>query len=63
LSEEKIVAYYVFYCPIKGDFVSVKDDCPKCEDFDDGECPFYKEIELFKKPEIERMSKRKIEWI
>jgi len=63
VSEEKIVAFYVFYCPIKGDFVHVKDDCPKCEHFDDRECPFYLEVELFKKPEIERISKRKIEWI
>ena len=63
MSKRKIAMSYIYYCPIKGDFVDVKDGCAKCEDFDDGKCPFYQEIELFKKPEIERISKRKIEWI
>jgi hypothetical protein len=54
---------YLFFCPIKFGFVDVKDDCPKCKDFDDGNCPFYMEIELLRKPEIEKAFTQKVKWI
>ena len=63
LGEKKIAVVYIYYCPIKGDFVNIKDDCPKCKDFNDGECPFYQEVELLRKPEIEKTLKGRVVWV
>jgi len=60
--EEEIVMSYIFFCPLRMEFVDTKDDCPKCDDFNDGNCPFFQETELTKK-EIEKLARKRIRWI
>jgi hypothetical protein len=61
--EKEMCLSYLFFCPIKFGFVDVKDDCPKCKDFSGGNCPFYMEIELVAKPEVEKAFTQKVKWI
>ena len=50
---KKLFYSYVYFCPIAFNFVDPEEDCPKCGDYDGGECPFYQESKLNRR-EIEK---------